>query len=66
MEASQLGVGSTGGFINVPSPVVNSASLGFVTVSAGFLRHAPLPRLERLLLGAAGAQLREWRTAPGE
>ena len=32
----QLGVGLTGGAVAVPTPVVNSASLGFTAVSAGF------------------------------
>ncbi|MCC6770604.1 MAG: Ig-like domain-containing protein [Gemmatimonadaceae bacterium] len=40
--SAQLGIGLTGGSVNVPTPVVNSASLGFVSVSAGFFASCAL------------------------
>jgi len=36
-QNSQLGIGVTGGSINVPTAVVNSASFGFTSVSTGFI-----------------------------
>lgn len=38
----QLGVGVSGGSVHVPTPVVNSAALGFTSVSAGFFASCAL------------------------